>query len=314
MKRLSAFAALLVAAPAFAAPVCDGILPDPKQQRDIPIRVRMPEGVSARAPVILFSHGLGGSVEAGTAYAKAWAKAGFLVIHVQHPGSDTGVWKDSAKPKQALTGTANGRQLMARVADMGRAADAVQARIRIGPCDLAIGDVARLGAAGHSFGAHTVLALAGQSFGPLGARGRDPRFRAVAALSPIAPRNDGANAPAAFGGIPIPVLAATGSEDDSPFANGKGLAEITAARAAVFTALPPSRTGQASIGLWLAGADHADFSGGGGRAGARPDAHATAVLSAATTAFFTANLGGNGRPDLAATRRLLAPGDRLSQR
>ena len=314
MKAALALAALMAAAPLLAAPVCDGILPDPKRGRDIPVRVRMPDGGAGKAPVILFSHGLGGSVEAGTAFAKAWAKAGFLVIHVQHPGSDTGVWKGSGNPKQALTGAANGRQLMARVADMGRAADAVQAGTRVGACNLATGDIARLGAAGHSFGAHTVLALAGQSFGPMGARGRDPRIRAVAALSPIAPRNDAAKAPAAFGGIAIPVLAATGSEDGSPFANGKSLAEITAARAAVFTALPPSRTGKASVGLWLEGADHGAFSGGGERSGGSPNAHATAVVSAATTAFFTANLGGNGRPDLAAARSLLAPGDRLSQR
>jgi predicted dienelactone hydrolase len=313
MKRWFLLAALLVAAPSAAAPVCDGVLPDPSRQRDIPVRVRMPEGGAGKAPVILFSHGLGGSVDAGAAFAGQWAKAGFLVIHVQHPGSDRAVWQGSGKPRKALAEAATGRQLMARVGDMKRVADSVQSGARIGACDLGRGDIARLGAAGHSFGAHTVLALAGQKYGPPGARGQDSRFRAVAALSPIAPDNDAAKAPAAYGGIAIPVLAATGSKDGSPLAKGRSLAEITAARAAVFTALPPSRTGQASVGLWLEGADHAAFSGGG-RAGVTPDAHVTAVISAATTAFFTSNLGGNGRPDLSAARRLLAPGDRLSQR
>lgn len=314
MKPLILTFALLAAAPALSAPVCDGTIADPARNRSIPVRIRMPDGAAAQAPVILFSHGLGGSVEGGTAFAKEWAKAGFLVIHVQHPGSDSGAWQGKANPKAALTAAANGRQLMERVGDMKRVADAVQAGQVIGACDLKRGDPARMGAAGHSFGAHTVLALAGQSFGPLGARGLDSRFKAVAALSPIAPRNDPARAKAAFGGIRIPLLSATGSEDGSPFANGKSLAEIAAARASVFEALPASRTGEASIGLWIDGADHAALSGGGGRAGAIPNPHATSLIGAATTAFFKVNLGGNGKPDLAATRALMAPGDRLSVR
>jgi predicted dienelactone hydrolase len=306
--------ALLSATPVLAAPVCDGVIADAARQRDIPVRVRMPEGASTRAPVILFSHGLGGSVEGGTNYGIAWAKAGFLVVHVQHPGSDSGLWQGSANPRTRLTAAANGQQLMARVGDMRRVADALEAGNRVGACNLGRGDPQRLGAAGHSFGAHTVLALAGQDFGPMGARGRDPRFRAVAALSPIAPGNDPAKAPAAFGAIAIPVLAATGSADGSPFAKGKSLAEITAARAAVFTALPASRTGAANVGLWVEGADHAALSGGGGRKGGTPNAHATALVSAATMAFFAANLGGNGVPDMQVARRLLAPGDKLASK
>ncbi|TPE65042.1 dienelactone hydrolase [Sandaracinobacter neustonicus] len=314
MKTALLALALLAAIPAHAAAVCDGVVADPARDRSIPVRVRMPEGGAARAPVILFSHGLGGSVDGGTALAEGWARAGFLVIHVQHPGSDSEVWKGKGNPKAALTTAANGRQLMDRAGDMKRVADAVESGLQIGACDLKRGDPARMGAAGHSFGAHTVLAIAGQSFGPLGTRAADPRFKAIAALSPMPPRNDAANAKAAFGGIRIPVLAATGSEDNTPFAKGKSLSEITAARASVFEALPPSRTGQASIGLWIDGADHAALSGGGGRAGATPNRHATAVLSAATTAFFQANLGGTGKPDLTTTRALLAPGDRLSLR
>ena len=310
--RLSTLALLvsLLSAPV-AAMVCDGAVADAARDRNIPVRVRMPDGGSGLAPVILFSHGLGGSVDAGTAFAEQWAKAGFLVIHVQHPGSDRSAWQGGSNPKAALAGAANGQQLMDRVGDMKRVADSVQSGAKIGACDLGRGDIRRLGAAGHSFGAHTVLALAGQTFGPLGARGQDPRFKAVAALSPIAPRNEAANAPAAFGAIRIPVFAATGSEDGSPFAGGKSLTEITAARASVFSALPSSRTGQASVGLWIDGADHAAFSGGGGRAGARADRHATAVVGAATTAFFKANLGGDGKPDLSAARAILGAGDRL---
>ncbi len=271
----------------------------------------MPATGQARAPVLLFSHGLGGSVEAGTAYAKQWAAAGFLVVHVQHPGSDSSVWQGSGNPRKQLMAAANGRQLADRAADMSRVADAVQAGERIGACDLGRGDATRMGAAGHSFGAHTVLAVAGQKFGPMGALYRDPRFKAVAALSPMPPRNQASAAPAAFGAIAIPVLATTGSADGSPMAQGKDIGEVTAARAAVFQALPVSATGKSSVGIWLEGADHAAFSGGGGRGRGVPNPHVTAVVSAATSAFFRANLGGNGVPDLAPAQALLRTGDKL---
>lgn len=304
---------LLQAVPAPAATVCDGSISDPSRQRTIPVRVRMPETYAGQAPVILFSHGLGGSVEAGTLFAQEWARAGFLVVHVQHPGSDRSVWQRQPDGLGKLKAAAGGRQLQDRVTDMGKVADAVAAGMKVGACNLGQGDAARMGAAGHSFGAHTVLALAGQDFGPRGAAGRNPRFRAVAALSPMSPGTDAANAPAAFGGIRIPVLTATGSADGSPLAKGKSLEEVVAARAAVFPAPPASRTGSGHVGLWLNGATHSDF-GGNARGRRQSDGHVVAVTTAATTAFFSAHLAGAGKPDLAAASALLAPGDRIDQK
>jgi dienelactone hydrolase len=313
MKMILVLAALAAAAPALSAPVCDGAIADPSRERSIPVRVRMPETGTGRAPVILFSHGLGGSVEAGTLYAQQWVKTGFLVVHVQHPGSDQSVWQGQLGGIGKLKKAAGGEQLRDRVLDMGRVADAVAAGMRVGGCNLGQGDAARLGAAGHSFGAHTVLALAGQSFGPRGAMGRDPRFKAVAALSPMSPGTDAATAPAAFGGIPVPVPSATGSADGSPLAKGRSLEQVVAARAAVFPALPATRTGVGSVGLWLEGATHSDF-GGNARGRRKSDAHVVAVTTAATTAFFVAHLGGNGRPDLSAARRDLRAGDWIRQK
>lgn len=293
-----------------AAPVCDGAITDTARRRSIPVRVRMPEGGAARAPVILFSHGLGGSVDAGTDFARAWVAAGFLVIHVQHPGSDSAVWRGAADPRGALMGAAGGQQLQARVLDMRRVADAVAAGQAVGACSLKRGDAARLGAAGHSFGAHTVLALAGQRFGPMGAALADPRFIAIAALSPMPPRNSAANAPAAFGAIRVPLLTATGSRDGSPLARDRSLDEVVAARAAVFTALPASASGRGTVGLWVEGADHAAF-GGNARPRRPNDPRVTALVAETTTAFFTAQLGGGGVPDLRKARALLHPGDRI---
>lgn len=313
MKTISILAVLMLPAPVIAAPVCDGTIADPARDRSIPVRVRMPEGSAGRAPVILFSHGLGGSVDAGTLFAQEWAKGGFLVVHVQHPGSDRSVWQGQRGGVTKLKAAAGGQQLKDRVQDMGRVADAVAKGLMIAGCNLGRGDAARIGAAGHSFGAHTVMALAGQRFGPRGAAGRDPRFKAVAALSPMSPGNDAANAPAAFGAIEVPVLAATGSADGSPLAKDRSLEQVVAARAAVFPALPPSRTGKGHVSLWFDGATHADF-GGNGTGRRQPDPHVAAMTSAATTAFFKAHLAGDGRPDLSVAQGLLGPGDRIRQK
>ena len=42
---------------------------DDARQRDIPVRIRLPQS-SAPVPAILFSHGLGGSVGGGTEWAE----------------------------------------------------------------------------------------------------------------------------------------------------------------------------------------------------------------------------------------------------
>ena len=49
--------------------------------RIVPVRIRMP-ATGAHVPVVLFSHGLGGSVAAGTRWAADWTNAGFAAIHL----------------------------------------------------------------------------------------------------------------------------------------------------------------------------------------------------------------------------------------
>lgn len=304
MRTVPALLLLLSSMPALAA-VCDGVLRDPARQRDIPVRVRLPEGASAPAPTILFSHGLGGGLEAGTSFAEAWARSGYLVIHLQHPGSDTAVWQGGGA--SALIKAANRRELDARLADMRFVAGTVGSGRMVGACPLSAGDPGRIAAAGHSFGAVTVMNLA-RAAAPAD---RSP-FRAVIALSPQSPGNRAGLAPAAFGRISVPVMTATGSRDGSPLAGQLSLEHMTEARAAAFRALAPSATGSAHVGLWVAGATHADFSGGSPRRGHAADPHTQGVVTEASLAFLDANLRtATGRPDLGAARARLRPGDRL---
>lgn len=75
--------------------------------REVPLKLYFPETnktankAANRSPVILLSHGLGGSREVGAYLGTHWAGRGFVVGAMQHPGSDDSVWK-KVPPSQRL--------------------------------------------------------------------------------------------------------------------------------------------------------------------------------------------------------------------
>lgn len=263
---------------------------DPQRRRTLPLRLRLPAGTQ-RVPLVLFSHGLGGSVEAGREWAQAWADAGIATLHLQHPGSDTEVLREGGLG--ALQQAASPEQLQARALDVRFVLDELLRRQAGGEAGLARLRLDAVGLAGHSFGGHTTMAVAGQTFGRAGpAPLADPRPRAFAAFSPSPPaRGEGG-----FGDIRRPVLCLTGSLDTDPFApanseRGSG----GAYRRRVYDALPPGRKAE----LWLDGADHATFSGNatGQRSGRPRPASAVdqagrhaALIRAASTDWWRAHL------------------------
>ena len=240
----SAAMALPSALWATGSQVADETWRDSARERDLPIRLRWPTQAGPW-PVILYSHGLGGSREGGDVFGKAWAAAGFVVVHLQHPGSDAAVLRGN------LRAAATAEQLLARVADVGFAIDEVQRRLALAQGRWAQVAADRIGLAGHSFGAQTVQAAAGQRY-PVAAMLAEPRLKAFVALSPSSSRLR-LSVQEQFGAITRPFLGITGSHDGDPlgsYATGES-------RAAVFEGLPP---GNKAL-LWLDGADHMTFAG-----------------------------------------------------
>ena len=189
---------------------------DQERNRVIPIRVYFPD-TEKPAPVILFSHGLGGSRDNNPYLGNHWAGRGYAVVFVQHPGSDESVWKDERplKRKAALTAAASGESFMDRNKDIPAVIDALELWNKEKEHALHdVFDTDQIGISGHSFGAVTTQAVAGQSFGGGRISFMEKRIDAALMMSPSIPkRGDPAEA---FASITIPCLLMTGTLDDSP--------------------------------------------------------------------------------------------------
>ena len=248
LTRRSLLAAAGLAALPARATVQDLAWTDPVRQRTLPLRLRWPDGPGPW-PLLLFSHGLGGSREGGEVWGRAWRDAGFVVVHLQHPGSDAAVW---AQGLVGLRAAASAAQLVQRVADVHFVLDEVQRRQAAADGDWPRVRLDAIGVSGHSFGAQTVAAVAGRRYPVPAPALVDPRPRAFMAFSPAV--TPGHMTPQQqFGGVTRPFMLLTGSLDGDPF----GAYSSGEPRWQVFDGLPAG----AKAGLWLDDAHHMSFAG-----------------------------------------------------
>jgi predicted dienelactone hydrolase len=253
---------------------------DAKRGREIPLKVYLPAD-RRPAAVVLFSHGLGGSREGSPYLGEHWSARGFVVVVVQHPGSDDGVWKDirPAERMAAMQKAANLQNTLLRFGDIPAVIDQLERSNQSSDSPLAGRlDLKRIGMSGHSFGAVTTQGVSGQRTALGAASFTDPRIKAALAMSPSSPRNG--DPTRAFGGVAIPWLLMTGTNDVAVV----GDADV-ASRLAVFPALPPG----GKYELVLNGAEHSAFSDHAlpGDKEKRNPNHHRAIL-ALSTAFWDA--------------------------
>jgi predicted dienelactone hydrolase len=191
---------------------------DTARNRPVPVKIYYPEKGEGPFPVIVFSHGLGGSREGYEYLGRHWASHGYVVAHVQHQGSDDQVWKNHERPFRELElAVKDTRNAIARPLDVRFALDQLAILSRQpGPLQNRL-NLKATGIAGHSFGGWTTLAVAGQVF-PAGTES-DPRFKAAIAMSAsVELRGDPDRS---YGRIRIPILHMTGTLDDSPIGETK---------------------------------------------------------------------------------------------
>ena len=258
---------------------------DAARSRDIPLRVYVPAN-RAPVPVVLFSHGLGGSRTGSAFLGEHWAARGYVAVFLQHPGSDDSVWKDvpGANRMTALNEAASLRNFLLRVQDVRAVLDQLETWNTNKDHPLAGRlDLKKVGMAGHSFGAVTTQAVSGETFIAGGQRFTDTRIRAALVLSPSAPR--AGNPATAFGEVKLPWLLMTGTKDVAPI----GKADLQS-RWAVYPALH----GAPKYELVLNNAEHSVFTDRplpGDHEPRNPNHHR--VILALSTAFWDAYLRGD---------------------
>lgn len=260
---------------------------DATRSRTVPVRIYIDDAHSTRpSPLILLSHGLGGSRKAMGFAAEAWAARGYVCVTLQHAGSDESLWRD-APLGQRLDAVKTGMTAEAykdRCLDVRFAIDQLtQLNARDGMMENRL-DLSRIGIAGHSFGAQTVQAVIGQKLGvprlemPTGA---DPRVKAAVAFSPAFNYGDRL-ADWAFAGVTTPCLHFTGTKDIAPVGGA-----TVQDRRVPFDHVP---AGEQYL-ITIDGGDHAVFGGGEGRLRERPEYAAWHKLIVdVTTKFWDAEL------------------------
>lgn len=231
---------------------------DAARDRDIPVKIYAPSGVT-NAPLIVFSHGLGGSREGYKFLGEHWANNGYISVHVQHHGSDDSVWRGQGDKMASMRRAGNLENARARPLDVSFVITQMCSDPRV--------NTNAIGVAGHSFGAQTTLLIVGQRLA--GKSYCDPRVKAAIPMSSQRPVLGDA-----YGDVVTPCLHLTGTKDDSLIFN-------TPAKDRRFAFDNISGAEQ-----WLItfdGATHATFAG-------RGEAKHLELICEVTTRFWDAHL------------------------
>ncbi|RLS58140.1 MAG: dienelactone hydrolase [Planctomycetota bacterium] len=269
---------------------------DAERDREIPLRVyRLPE--TRQAPVVIFSHGLGGSRDGSHFLGEHWAARGYVAVFIQHPGSDESVWRDAPLRDRmnAMRQAASAENLRLRMEDVRVLIDQLEMWSKEAAHPLAgVIDPKQIGMSGHSFGAQTTQAVSGQTFPLIHQKNTDPRIRAAIIMSPGTP--PAGSADLAFGKVSIPWLLMTGTHDVSVIGG-----QTVESRLAVYPALLAGD----KFELVLDGAEHSVFTDRAlrGDQRTRNPQHHSAIL-ALSTAFWDTYL----KQDTAAKVWLTGPG------
>ncbi len=188
---------------------------------DRPVRAKLylPAGLTpaqaaaGKLPLVVFSHGIGGSREGYSYLGSHWAANGIAALHLQHVGSDRSIWQGSPLSLLfRLQNAARDEEAIDRARDVSFALDQL---LRPGAAWAAAVDRSRIAMAGHSYGANTTLLVAGATVQRDGVPFslRDERVRAAIVLS--APPFYGLGSPEPIlRPVRIPTLHITATGDD----------------------------------------------------------------------------------------------------
>lgn len=204
--------------------IVKGVLTDAARGgRNVPYKLYFPLDAADDVPLVVWSHGLGGSRDGASFLARFLASHGYAVLNIQHAGTDSSLWEGKqGHPWDIIRATVIPRAAsLERFRDVSFVLDSLdqlhadhpEARFRDdGP-----------GMSGHSFGAMTTQVMAGQLFPDENDRlvsFRETRFKAGILYSPVPIGHlTGAAPKDIYSAIDMPLFHMTGTDDASPIEN-----------------------------------------------------------------------------------------------
>lgn len=182
--------------------------------RTVPYKIYRPETMDAASyPVIVWSHGLGGTRDGAGFLGRYLAGHGYVHVHIQHDGTDDSLWRGMpGHPWDNIRkATITKETVFNRYHDVPFALDNLA-----GMYDGKL-DYRRLGMSGHSFGAVTTQVMAGQLAGRVTPEDvSDDRFVSGILYSPVPAFRHQLGGQDVYAPIRIPLLHMTGTKDESP--------------------------------------------------------------------------------------------------
>lgn len=205
--------------PYAVAEVSDFTLHDGGREKDLHIRIFYPEA-SGKFPVVVFSHGAGGSQNCCEDLTRHWATYGYITIQPTHRDSALqrrGAGDENIRVAQVVREALQRPALWeSRPRDVSAVLDSLADIAKRVPALTGKIDSQRIGVAGHSMGSFTAEAVAGALVdlpGKPATSFADPRVKAIVCLSPQGPGQFGLT-DKSFQSLTIPYLGITGSEDN----------------------------------------------------------------------------------------------------
>jgi predicted dienelactone hydrolase len=260
---------------------------DDARSRAVPARLYLPAapaGGDHALPLVVFSHGIGGSREGYKYLGRYFAANGYASLHLQHVGSDRQIWfGNSFSLLGRLSDAAKESEAIERVRDLSFALD------RFLATDIGRSiDRRRIIAAGHSYGANTTMLAAGAVVEQAGQRlqMRDERIKAAILLS--APPFYGAGDPARIlSGIEIPTLHITATGDDIEIPGFRSGVED---RIQVYQAMGRDRNTMKALAVFKGGS-HSIFTDRSGTGGLELNPKVKAATRGLAVAFLNSLFG-----------------------
>ena len=262
MRRLIVFFAVLLSGVVFGAEAVDSgelAFRDEARDKTMYLRVRYPDRADGACPLVVFSHGMGGSYDAFPDLSTLLAEHGYVVVHPMHSDS-IALRRRNGESGKSLLGALS-RRGMKKVDLPDRIADCVWVLDHLDEIEHAIGrpgliDRKHAAMAGHSAGAMTTQALAGLRFYTWGGRRSralvdEPRFDAFVVISGQGTTRRSLK-PGSWEDMKRPMLVFTGSEDVIAISN-----ETPASRREPFEHAPPG----GKYLVFIDGATHSSYSG-----------------------------------------------------